>query len=256
MKTKKKSEKWIIVKFVLILLASGVVGYFSSVLAGYLMDHGAVQAARFGELLLSAVPAIFVMTNVVVAAVSLGLYFRCRRAVRGWDGEDEDQIEEIEQRLSYPVVFANIMMVLNFFFFSATVEMAEYTALGEKYGVILFPVCLLTFVLGYVWIIAVTNGAVKLEKTLNPEKQGNIFDTKFGKDWMNSCDEAEQRQIHECGFRAYKAGSTTCMIMWVLAMFAQLWLETGIYPVACVCIIWLVMTATYMVTSIRLEKGK
>ena len=152
------------------------------------------------------------------------------------------------------MMFANLMTVLNFFFFSASVEVAEHTAFGGQYGVVLFPICLATFVLGFVWTIWVTNWVVRLEQQLNPEKRGNVFDTKFQKQWIASCDEAEKQKVYQAGFRGYRAGATACMVLWVVAVFAQLWAGTGVFPVLCVCLIWLVMMSASMIESIRLEK--
>ena len=188
-----------------------------------------------------------------MAIVSLILCHSAKKKILSWDGEDEC-VEKIEQQLNYPMLFANLMTVLNFLFFSASIQVAESTAFGERYSVSLFPLCLGTFVLGYVWILFVSNRVVKLEKQLNPEKQGNIFDTQFQKQWIGSCDEAEKQKIYQAGYRGYRAGSTACLILWVVTTFAQLWAGTGILPVICVCLIWLVMMSASMIESIRLEK--
>lgn len=253
MKTKKHSEAKIIIKFVAIILASGVLGFCVSLLASYLTGGEQVNVSGIGELLGPAVPAVFLLSNLVMAIVSLLLCRSAKKQVLGWDGEDES-VDKIEQRLNYPLLFANLMTVLNFFFFSASVQVAETTAFGERYNSILFPLCLATFILGYVWILYVSNRVVKLEEHLNPEKKGNIFDTKFQKQWIGSCDEAEKQKIYQAGFRGYRAGSTACLILWVVTTFAQLWAGTGILPVVCVCLIWLVMVTASMIESIRLEK--
>lgn len=253
MKTKKHSEAKIIIKFIAIILASGALGFGASMLMGYLTGGETLKVGVIGEILGPAVPAVFLLSNLVLAAVSLVLCRSAKKQVQGWDGDDES-VEKIEQRLNYPMLFVNLMMVLNFLFFSASIQVAETTAFGERYDIILFPLCLGTFILGYVWILFVSNRVVKLEKLLNPEKQGNIFDTKFQKQWLGSCDEAEKQKIYQAGFRGYQAGSMACMVLWVIATFAQLWAGTGVFPVVCVCLIWLVMMTASMVESIRMEK--
>lgn len=253
METKKRSEAKIIIKFIAIILGSGALGFGASMLVGHLTGGEQLRVGGFGEILGPAVPAVFLLSNLVMAVISLVMCHSAKKQVQNWDGEDES-VEKIEQRLNYPMLFANLMTVLNFLFFSASIQVTETTAFGEKYGTLLFPLCLGTFVLGYVWILYVTNRAVKLEKQLNPEKRGNIFDTKFQKQWIGSCDEAEQRIIHQAGFQGYRAGSTACLILWVITTFAQLWAGTGVFPVVCVCLIWLVMMTASMIESIRLEK--
>ncbi len=252
-KTTEKSNAKIMVKFVLILIASAVLGFAASMLVGYLTEDKGLSMDGMGQTLLTGVPFVFVLSNLVMAAVSLALYYSTKRQAARWDGEDE-QIEQVERRLNYPLLFANTMLVLNFFFFAASVEMAESTEFGQQHGVILFPMCLVTFILGYVWILWVTNGVVKLEQQLNPEKRGNVFDTRFQKEWLESCDEAEKLRTYQVGYQGYKAGCTACIVMWVIAVFGQLWADTGIFPVVCVCVIWLAMMVRSMIAAIKLDK--
>jgi hypothetical protein len=44
--------------------------------------------------------------------------------------------------------------------------------------------------------------------------------------------------------------------LWILTLLAQLWAGTGLFPVLCIGAIWLVMTMSYMISSIRLERHK
>lgn len=252
----KKTNRKIILKFICILLGCGVLGFLSAMLMNHLVGRDMLDFGALGELLAPVVPVLFVGGNVVLCAVAVGLYLRAKKAAAGWDGEDEEVIERAEKKLSIPLILANVMMVLNFFFFSASIQVFEFTAFGERWGTLLFPVAMATFLLGYVWIILVTNKVVNLEKRLNPEKQGNIFDTKFQKVWMESCDELEKQKIYECGYRGYSAGSIACMVCWVVSMFGQLWAETGLLPVIMVCIIWMSMLMSYQISCIRLEKRK
>lgn len=253
MKTKKRSNQWIAVRFILIIVASGLLGFFASMLVAHLTDSEGIALSGVGEALGPVVPAAFVGCNVLAAAISLILCSSVKKQAAGWDGEDES-IDQVEKRLNYPLGLANVMMVLNFLLFSATVEVIEHTAYGGRYEGILFPMCLATFVLGFVWIIWMTNRVVRLEQRLNPEKRGNVLDTSFKKQWLGSCDEAEMLKTYQAGYSGYQAGSTACMVLWVVATFAQLWAGTGIFPVICVCAIWVTMMLGSLISAVRLEK--
>lgn len=253
MKTKEQSKAWIVVKFILILVVAGVAGGCASFLVGYLTDGAGIALGGIKEPLAVAVPVAFVVCNILAAVVALAQCRRAKKQIRAWDGEDES-IEQVERRLNYPLLLANGMMVLNFLLFPISVEISENTAFGERYGVILFPVCLAAFILGHVWIIAVTGKAVRLEQQINPEKRGNVLDTKFHKQWMNSCDEAEKFKIYQASYSGYRAGNTACLVMWLAAVFAQLWAGTGVFPVVCVCVIWMALMMGYMFSSMKLEK--
>ena len=44
------------------------------------------------------------------------------------------------------------------------------------------------------------------------------------------------------------------MLLWVVALLAQLWAGTGMFPVVCICVIWLTMMLSYQMSAIRLER--
>lgn len=253
MKTTKREERKIIIKFVLILVASMILGAVMSVIAAYITQDGLLAFGGLEQAVGVAVPYVFLFANLLAAVVAIRLCCRAEKEIDAWNGEDEG-IEQTEQRLNYSVVLANLMTVVNFLLFSASVWAAEHSALEENYERRMLIAVLVIFVLGIVWTIYISNRTVKLVQQINPEKRGSVLDTKFHKQWMASCDEAETQMIYQCGFHAYRAGTTVCMVLWVVTLLAQLWTETGLFPVLCVCIIWLAMTISYLRASIRLER--
>ena len=78
MKTAKREERKIVIKFVLILVASMILGAVMS----------------------------------IAAAAAILLCRRAKRDIDAWNGEDES-IEQAEQCLNYSVVLANLMTVVN-----------------------------------------------------------------------------------------------------------------------------------------------
>lgn len=255
MKQKKDENRKIIIKFVLILLASMVLGAVSSILMASITQGGLVAFDGLERAVGAAVPYVFAFANLIAAITAIVLCGQSKKEINAWDGEDEC-IEQTEQRLSYSLLLANFMMVVNFLLFSASVWAAEYMAVEKGYELAALMVNLAVFILGMIWIMCISNRVVKLEQQINPEKRGNILDTKFHKQWMASCDEAEKQLIYRSGFQAYRAGQTACMALWVVALLAQLWAGTGVFPVLCICIIWLALTMGYVLTSIRLERHK
>ena len=255
MKTTKREERKIIVKFVVILVVSMILGMVTSIAAAYITQDGLLEFGGLEQAIGAAVPYVFVFANLTTAAAAIVLCRRAKKEIDAWNGEDES-IEQTEQRLNYSVVLANLMTVVNFLLFSASIWAAERSALEERYEFRMLMAALGIFVLGMTWTIFISNRAVKLVQRINPEKRGNVLDTKFHKQWMASCDEAETQLIYQCGFHAYRAGTTACMVLWVVTLLTQLWAETGLFPVLCVCAIWLVMTVSYLYFSIRLERHK
>ena len=255
MKTTKREERKIIIKFVLILVASMILGAATSIAAAYITQDGLLELGGLERTVGAAVPYVFLFANLIAAIAAIMLCNRSKKEIDAWNGEDES-IDRTEQRLNYSMVLANLMTVVNFLLFSASVWAAEHSALEERYEFRMLMAVLVIFVLGMVWTVVISNRTVKLVQRINPEKRGNVLDTKFHKQWMASCDEAETQMIYQCGFHAYRAGTTVCMALWVLTLLAQLWTGTGLFPVVCVGAVWLVMTISYLYYSIRLERHK
>jgi hypothetical protein len=240
MKTKVHASKKTILIFILVLCISGGLGYALAMGMQSLTGGQPLDLSRLSEALAPVLPWAFVGSNVVLCALSIVLYLRVKAQAKGWDGEDEG-IEQVEKQLNYPLLLCNLMMVVNFFFFSASIQTLEFTNYGSTHDILLFPLCLGTFLLGYVWIFGVTNAVVKLERTLNPEKRGSIFELRFQKTWLESCDEAEKLKSYQAGYQGYRAGNLACLVLWVLATLGQLSANTGLFPVVCISVIWLVM---------------
>lgn len=60
---------------------------------------------------------------------------------------------------------------------------------------------------------------VKATKTIHPEKRDNVFDTKFQKDWFQSCDEAEQQKIGQCSYFCFRLMSGIFPVVMLLLFF-------------------------------------
>lgn len=238
------------------MAASFLVGGLCGALISKIKKSGIMD--NFGEgagsILVVAVPAVFILTNLVMFLISFIRFMQVRKQAASWDGEDEDAIEQIERRLSLPTVLPNIAVIANFAFFAVTVQIAEFTGLPKKTEGILEAVNIAVFLLGYVWSFAITKVTVDLEKKLNPEKRGNVFDMNFKKRWIESCDEAQLLMMYKCGFRAYKAVNSVCLALWVVLLLAQFLFEIGVVPVLCVCTIWMVSFVVYTVEAYRLDR--
>lgn len=101
-----------------------------------------------------------------------------------------------------------------------------------------------TFILSYALFLTLVSFIVSLEKKINPEKKGNVFDVHFSRKWLGSMDEAELMKTAKASQKAYVAGTRTGILLWVVAFISMLFLRTGILPIICVTTILLVMTIT------------
>lgn len=71
----------------------------------------------------------------------------------------------------------------------------------------------------------------------------------FQKVWLASCDEAERAQVYQASFKAYRVGTYTCLVCWVITFFGVMlgWLNWG--AAALVGIIWGAMQIAYCVAA-------
>lgn len=241
-------------KFLLILtlctLAGGVVGFFSASTMG---KQRAVM-----ELILPVLRAVapygnFIFSTVVLLVISVWMW-QSRRIFAGWNGEDEDVIARVEMKLTYGMAVTSVNMAVCYFFFGAGVYVLDFTNLGadtSKAGIIATFLGLFYGMVVTVWF---QKEIVNLEKEINPEKNGSVYDTGFHKKWMESCDESERLQIYKACYKSYKAVTYTCLGLWMICLIGILLWDFGMLPMTMVIIIWLVSGISYEAECIRMSK--
>lgn len=248
-----------LIKFIIMLILGFFGGFFGAGVVNVLMNIGVENANIVDQIkntIFIAVPIIYAICNIVVPLMSFVHYFKTKKMVATWDGEDEDVIDRIEARLNVPLISSSMLLVFNYFFFSATCEIERKTALGEQYGDVLMLINFVLFLGGLAACVVLQVLSVNLEKQLNPEKRGDVLDMNFSKQWDASCDEAQKQIIREAAFKAFQATQTTCIMMWLVALIGQLMFDTGVFPVACVCIIFAVLQGSYFIACVKLEVKK
>lgn len=254
----KMEDKKAMKKFVFIMVSSLIVGGFIGVGLVFVKFYGIEMVNQVLEQILQVVltygmPVVTVGITVAVIAI----YVNARKEFKSWDGESEEPIDKVESRLSYALWLVAINIIWNYFVFGAAFCSHYWDAIqNEK---ILGNVVVMTvFFIASIFITVVEQQKiVNLEKEINPEKMGSVYDTKFQKKWEESCDEAERLQIYKCGYKAYRVTYNLCIGLWVFCVLGGFIWEFGIVPVLMVTVIWAVMVTVYSMESIRYsKKGK
>ena len=236
-------------KYLLILLCSAVAGGAASFTISSTFHFGLDGTAEGAAAALAQALEVCAVWGIPVGgAVLLGaawyLYFSARRRVKAWDGEDEDAAETAEQQLNWALLWGNVQMILSFFFLSASVPAPAKESL----------ICLAAFIVSLALIALLQQRVVDLERRLNPEKQGSIYDLHFQKKWMGSCDEAEQRQMGQAAMRAFRTVNTVCPFIWCVLMMLDFVFHFGALPAFTVLLTWGVLNGSYMLEAIRLSR--
>lgn len=92
------------------------------------------------------------------------------------------------------------------------------------------------------------------EKKLNPEKDGNIFDVHFRRDWEKSSDEAELIMIAKSSKNGFMAGIKAGIVVWILTFVSMFAFDTGVLPIVAVGAVILVMYLAYGREFMKLQR--
>ncbi len=237
-------------RFLLILILAGLAGGAAGFCAAFFgLDAMAAGFHSAGKAFSCRVaPWLQVVCAVAELAVCLPLYRISKREAAAWDGEEEAVSDRIERRVSIVLWISGTAFICSLFLLTASYA-------GGVDGSSLLP---LVSIAGFAAVAAETivlqQKLVDLCKRLYPEKQGSVYDFKFKKKWMDSCDEAEKILIGKCAYKAYSAVNIACLVLWLVLTMAALFLDIGFLPALAVCIIWAVSQSVYCYWSLRLSR--
>lgn len=244
----KKENRKALPKFFLIIFVSAIFGGVMGFLSGVAGASSLPEAITAGveHLLVVTTPWAIPVSSLALLGGGWVLYGKAKRLVQNWDGEDEDAMEEAEEQLSWALLLSSLARILDFFFLAAGSMGSDGTLRP------LFVVA--AFLISCAVLTLLQQKVVDLEKTMNPEKQGSVYDIKFQKKWFESCDEAEKAQIGQASCKAYQAGSMTCLVLWLVLVILDHVFAFGLVPIFVVLLIWAVLTVSYTLECIRLSK--
>ena len=239
-------------RFLLTLLGASILGG---------VGGGLVSAERTGALagsvgtmvnriLTAATPWGILITGVILLGIATGFYRAGKRLYSQWDGENDTQMDMAEEKLSYTLLFSTIEMVICFFFLSAAFP---YAYGNGPYGVLLV---VLEFIAVVVIIVVLQQRVVDLEKVMNPEKRGSVYDRKFQRKWMDSCDEAQKSQVFQASYQAQTITNRACIFVWLMLIFLNFMFHFGLMPSFVVLLIWGISQVSYALACIRMGRHK
>lgn len=242
----QKDNRKALPKFFLIVLASAVFGGVLGFASGWMGASGRAEtlAAGLRFLIEQVVPWAIPAVSLILLIAAVRRYRSAKRRFAAWDGEDEDAIDGADTSLSWALLLTSVILILNYFLLSASYYCG--TVAG---GIVLAA----GFVLAVVAVILLQQKVVDLTRRMNPEKQGSVYDLKFRKKWLESCDEAEQRQMGQAAMRAYTSAVLTCQILWVALVILDFIYGFGLLPAFVVLLLLGVLQVSYTLECIRLS---
>lgn len=255
----KNEDKRLRGKYILLLIACFVGGgLFGLLLAGGSTRQKMMEgmSEMLGTALMTAAPYMVLLFAILAGLIVTVLYRQARKLYASWDGEEEALMKQIEGRLSIAILVVGVETIL-FFLFTIIflVSMEEMGKADDAQG--LMPrlvVYLAGFILMMVSQIFGQQKIVNMEKEMNPEKKGSVYDVKFQKKWLDSCDEAEQMAIYKAGFASCQMVNKLCMVLMFVNMAGIMFWNWGMVPAFMIAIIWLVSLISYCVKADQLSK--
>lgn len=249
--TRDNRKSW--PKFVAVLIVALFAGGAVGTAVTWIMENPSLdEVIRHLGIALGACAPWIVLCALLFWAGSMVCYRRGKAAFASWDGEDEDVPESAEHLLSWSILWAT---AAQFFAFGAFSVVASLIPLG--YADSLSLLAAIVGLLAVTFLVLFTQQrVVDLTRRINPEKQGSVYDFKFQKKWLASCDEAERQRIGQAAYSSFFVTSRTAMVVWIAMVLVNLYLPIGPLPVLAALIPWGVGQISYLVTCLQMEGSR
>lgn len=147
--------------------------------------------------------------------------------------------------------FLLLALVGAFFLISATYSGGF--AMIEKH-LNMYVLAIVTFLVILAEGVIIQQKVVDITKIMYPEKTASVYDLKFQKKWVDSCDEAEKIMIGRCVFEAFKVTNSVCGALSIILAISALMFDIGFLPSFVVCLIWLVNQCVYCRAAAKCSK--
>ncbi|MGN1127107.1 MAG: DUF3169 family protein [Ruminococcus sp.] len=252
----KKANRKALPKFLLIVVISfivgGMIGFFSVEWSlGSLSDNIKMVGEVFGVYF---APWLMLSVAIIVPVISIPKYRKAKKLLDKWDGENEEICDKFEEKLSIIIWFTGAALIISYFLLSASYS-EGFTILDNEDNILPFIIGITAFAAILIESIIIQQKCVDAVKKTNPEKTTSVYDVKFKKKWMDSCDEAEKILIGKCAFKAYSATNTLCAVLAPALAVCALIFGMGFLPSLVVCIIWIVNHSVYCKESLKYSKA-
>lgn len=261
MKT-KKTEKKVYLRFALTMLLCAALGAVAG--AGMVMaGKHILETSQSLNAALASLGVWWFIPGYLLLLVSTVYFFRGKTLLPRAREEDA-AFREADRRLCLALILSGAAMVWLFIALGISIQAAwaqeramwlgsQVLRLGGRMeAVLLFG----SLVVQLVWITVMQVVVVKATKVIHPEKQGNVLDTKFQKDWYQSCDEAERQQIGECSYFSFRVLSVVFpLVMLALVLLAGNAMAQPTW-ILLVGGLWMVQQMSYQAMAYYLDHGK
>jgi len=251
----KKANRKAMPKFIFVLvvslLAGGGVGYLS---AKFGLNTLSDSIKNIGEIFgIHIAPWLLLVLAVILPIISILFFMKAKKLLSAWDGEDEVLSDAVDAKLSVILWISSAVLIVSFFLIAASYS-GGVSAFDNKENIVPFFVSIFAFFGILIEAVVIQQKCVDMVKKKNPEKTASVYDIKFQKKWLDSCDEAEKFLIGKCAFKAFGATNVACVVLAVVFAIGALVFEIGFLPSLAVCLIWIVNQSAYYKEAMKYSK--
>lgn len=252
----QKANRKAMPKFILITVISSLIGGIIGFCAAIYGLNTLADSMRYaGEFFCTYIASwLLFVAAVIVPAVCVPIYKSANKLLSSWDGETAEISDAIEKKISIVIWITGTAIIISLFLISASYS-GGFDSFENKDNMVSFVTGIVGFLAILIETIAIQQKCVDTVKKMNPEKTASVYDTKFQKKWVDSCDEAEKILIGKCAFRAYSATNNICVTLASVLAICALIFNIGFLPSLVVCIIWLVNQSAYCREALRYSKA-
>lgn len=251
----RQADRKALPKFILMMaifmFIGGAAGYFS---ARYGLDRLADGIKSAGEFFGAYIaPWLILAIAVIMPIVCAMIYMGAKRILDSWDGENEDDGDIIDRKLSVVSWISGVSLIISNFLMAASYSKG-FAAFENTKDTVLFFIAVFSVLVIAVEMMIIGQKCVNCVKRMNPEKKASFYDMKFNKKWMDDCDEAEKILIGRCAFKAFSATNKICAVSSGVLAVSALIFGIGFLPSLAVCLIWIVNSSVYCIEAIKYSK--
>lgn len=252
----KKANRKALPKFILILVGSMIVGGLEGFFAAkYGLDALSDNLKAAGEFFgLRIAPWLMLALAIIQPIACAPFYRKAKKLLAEWDGEDEEVSDAVDEVLSIIIWITGTALIISFFLIAASYS-GGFATFDHEENTVPYFVSIAAFFGIMIEALIFQQKSIDAAKKTNPEKTASIYDTKFHKKWIDSCDEAEKIMIGKCAFKAYSATNAVCPMLAILFALSALVFGTGFLPTLAVCVIWLVNHWVYCKEAFKYSKA-
>jgi hypothetical protein len=251
----KEANRKAMPMFILLVIAGAAAGgIMGFVIAKYGLHGFSENIERVADVFSTFVAPWMMFTIAVFVPLILSPYYmKTKKMLLSWDGEDEEVSDSVEEKLSIIQWVSSGALIISYFLIAASYSggTAMFESVNNMIGL---TVSIAAFLGIMAETVIIQQKSVDCVKIMNPEKTASVYDMKFQKKWLETCDEAEKIIVGKCAFKAFNITNSMCSVLAVILAISALMFGIGFLPSFVVCLIWIVNMSIYCKECLKYSK--